>query len=1167
MYSSLKIRQLAAAWGVTLFTALSPLAAHPPQEEGHPTVAQVEQLIEQLSESEAEDTPALLATYEQTLKALRAAESSRIQALQYAAEVAEAPALLDAVRADLEQEGGTGPLVADSSLPLAELIAAAERSEAELDAARAHVDELESIADQRTNRKAALPGDIAQAQQALSSTEESLAATPLNADNAPRRGLLHAQAAQHRARLEALKAERGAYEARSELLPLRRDRAAREYSVAEARFNALQDQLGSRRELDGEAAATESNAQFAAAAASIPQLAPLAEANLKVSALRSGENSVPRALNTARESLKQDREILNEIASRFRSTSRRERAGALLTEGAGFVLRRDYEWLPREAYLRAQATIHAKELSAAQVQLILLEEQRSELRDLESASYALFSPDTPDEESLDTVRRLLGVHRDSLDAVIKELGALTNILDERVHLGGELQVASASYRGFIEQRILWVRSSSDSIVQSLVSVPEHLGEMYRSVSARKLWSDLRNAAASRPLLSFLPLAFALSLLASRRFLRRTREQMGKEVRSYKSDRYIFTVRACVQTLLIALPLPLLAWTLAQLLEVSSQELVRAAGSALRETACVWLTLSFLYGLLEEKSVGPVHFKWPIAKTSAVRGTLRWFIPVAVPLAFVALALDRQSHTSWSDSVGRLSFIAAMIALASALHWLLREESTLWGTSLRKAEGLLSRTHRIWSLVATGLPIALVVLSLTGYYYTALQLELRARYSLALALGLVVINALMLRWLFMTRRRLAVSQALEARAQKAKSAKAEGVVGESGQSALDAEKVDIPAVDAQTRQLFRSSITLAVVLGLYLIWAATLPALKGLSRVQLLPHPAIVDVASQQEALPLVDASASVTQGNTNAGPSPSPLLAPGASSTSDSTEQSDGLPSVLTLADVLLATIFLLLTVVATRNLPALLELAVLQRLPLDSGSRHALSTLMRYLILMIGVSAISGALGVGWQQVQWLAAALTFGLAFGLQEIFANFVSGVIILIERPVRVGDIVTVGSTEGRVTQLRMRATTILDWDRKEYLVPNKEFITSSVVNWTLSDPITRIVISVGIAYGSDTARARALLLEVARSNALVADDPAPSALFRRFGDSTLDFELRVFVENRDLWPKLIDQLHSSIDAAFRDAGIEIAFPQRDLHIRSAAGLSSTVLHSRKQVEED
>jgi potassium-dependent mechanosensitive channel len=150
----------------------------------------------------------------------------------------------------------------------------------------------------------------------------------------------------------------------------------------------------------------------------------------------------------------------------------------------------------------------------------------------------------------------------------------------------------------------------------------------------------------------------------------------------------------------------------------------------------------------------------------------------------------------------------------------------------------------------------------------------------------------------------------------------------------------------------------------------------------------------------------------------------------------------------------------------------------------------------------------VGWARLQWLAAAFTFGLAFGLQEIFANFVSGLIILVERPVRVGDVVTVAGIEGRVTRLQMRSTTIQDWERREFLVPNKEFITGSLLNWTLSDPVSRVVIKVGVAYGSDVKLAEKLLLETARDNKhVLTESCGPSRRALPTSRSTLPSERR------------------------------------------------------------
>jgi potassium efflux system protein len=174
-------------------------------------------------------------------------------------------------------------------------------------------------------------------------------------------------------------------------------------------------------------------------------------------------------------------------------------------------------------------------------------------------------------------------------------------------------------------------------------------------------------------------------------------------------------------------------------------------------------------------------------------------------------------------------------------------------------------------------------------------------------------------------------------------------------------------------------------------------------------------------------------------------------------------------------------------------------------------------------------------------------GIGFGLQEIVANFISGLIILFERPVRVGDVVTVGDTDGVVTKIRIRATTIRNWDRKELLVPNKEFITGRVLNWSLSDHVTRLMVPVGVAYGTDVDRALALMREAAEEHPRVLDDPKPVLSFESFGDNSLTLVLRAFIDDLDHRLGTITDLHKAIVGKFRQAGIEISFPQRDLHL--------------------
>ena len=190
----------------------------------------------------------------------------------------------------------------------------------------------------------------------------------------------------------------------------------------------------------------------------------------------------------------------------------------------------------------------------------------------------------------------------------------------------------------------------------------------------------------------------------------------------------------------------------------------------------------------------------------------------------------------------------------------------------------------------------------------------------------------------------------------------------------------------------------------------------------------------------------------------------------------------------------------------------VLQRLPLDSGLRYALTTVTRYLIVLVGMAVGFQFLGVGWSSVQWLAAAVSVGLGFGLQDIFANFVSGLIILFERPLRVGDTVTIGDTNGTVTQIRIRGTTIRGWDGKDLVVPNKTILTTNLLNWTLSDSMSRVDFLIAPDYGTDTEKVRRILLEIAAQDPRVMKDPPPTVTFSGFGAAALDFRLSVFVES-------------------------------------------------------
>jgi potassium efflux system protein len=235
------------------------------------------------------------------------------------------------------------------------------------------------------------------------------------------------------------------------------------------------------------------------------------------------------------------------------------------------------------------------------------------------------------------------------------------------------------------------------------------------------------------------------------------------------------------------------------------------------------------------------------------------------------------------------------------------------------------------------------------------------------------------------------------------------------------------------------------------------------------------------------------------------------------------------------------------------LEQYWLKKTRLDHGARDAAATTSGYVGIGVAMLVSLSVAGVEFTNLAIIAGALSVGIGFGLQNIVNNFVSGLILLVERPIRTGDWIVVGSTEGYVKKISIRSTQIQTFDRADVIVPNSELISGQVTNWMLSDPWGRVTVPVGVAYGSDTARVTQILLDLASKHPLVITNypgvGQPRVLFRAFGDSSLDFELRCFIRDVDKRLITISDLNLAIDAAFREAGIESPFPQRDVHFRN------------------
>jgi small-conductance mechanosensitive channel len=259
--------------------------------------------------------------------------------------------------------------------------------------------------------------------------------------------------------------------------------------------------------------------------------------------------------------------------------------------------------------------------------------------------------------------------------------------------------------------------------------------------------------------------------------------------------------------------------------------------------------------------------------------------------------------------------------------------------------------------------------------------------------------------------------------------------------------------------------------------------------------------------------------------------------------------SRVTLGLVLAAAACLYGALLASRVLQFILMRDVLSRRRVDYGIGISIMRLLHYAIVLIGVLLTLSILGFKLTNLTIIASALSVGIGFGLQTIVNNFVCGLILLFERPIKVGDIIQLGEQWATIRRIGLRATVIQTFDQADIVVPNSDLVTNQVTNWTLTDRNMRIILTVGVAYGSDIPLVLQTLQESTGEHPRVLKKPAPLIYFMGFGDSSLDFQLRVWIDDIDYMNNVRSELNQAIDRKFRERGIEIPFPQRDLHLRS------------------
>nr|WP_200552944.1 mechanosensitive channel MscK [Kosakonia sp. LAM2021] len=695
------------------------------------------------------------------------------------------------------------------------------------------------------------------------------------------------------------------------------------------------------------------------------------------------------------------------------------------------------------------------------------------------------------DEVHDALLQVVDMRRELLDQLNKQLGnQLMMAINLQVNQQ-QLMSVSKSLQEILTQQIFWVNSNKPMDWEWFKSFPKALRDQVKSTKITVNWEKAWPAVAIA-FLAGLPLLLIAGVIRWRlRWLKSYQAKLAAQVGQLRSDSQLHTPKAIFIDLIRALPVCLLILAVGLILLTMQLNISELLWAFSKKLALFWLVFGLCWKVLEKDGVAVSHFNMPAQLTSHWRRQIVRISLALLPLHFWSVVSELSPLHLMDDVIGQFVILVNLLVI-TALVWPMFRES--WRDKESHSMRLVTVT------VLAIVPIALMVLTATGYFYTTLRLSGRWIETVYLVIIWNLLYQTVLRGLSVAARRIAYRRAL---------ARRQNMVKEGAEGAEPQEEPTI-ALEQVNQQTLR--ITMLVMVALFgvvfwAIWSDLITVFAYLDSITLWHYNG-------------TEAGAAVTKS--------------------------------VTLGSLLFAVIVFVVAWALIRNLPGLLEVLILSRLNMRQGSSYAVTTILNYIIIAVGALTVFGSLGVSWDKLQWLAAALSVGLGFGLQEIFGNFVSGLIILFERPVRIGDTVTIGTFSGTVSKIRIRATTITDFDRKEVIIPNKAFVTERLINWSLSDTITRVVIRIGVAYGSDLDKVKKVLLKAAMEHPKVMHDPEPAVFFTTFGASTLDHELRLYVRELRDRSYTVDELNRTIDKLCRDNDIDIAFNQLEVHLRNDKG---------------
>jgi potassium efflux system protein len=1081
----------------------------------------------------AEAKVALTDVYNLVLERLLDGENDNIKAANFKAkrdfapqELSELEDRIQLIRDQL-RDPAYDPLDAYAELTLAQLEVQLAAKVAEASSLRNAKTTDEATRNALTQRPGLARTELAEAQSRIETLNSQVASAQTEdltdterAQNALLRASLFAR--QHQA--GALEQEIAAIQPQINALDKRMTLRGVELLQTEGIVRALQIETGSARTMNAEQQLSDAEDALQNVADRHPYVQEYARDNInlliKLGRMVESEENLPTTEARIRGQLDQvsaDANVTNQILENNK-----------VSRSYGVHLRQLRQKQPSLGLIRNQIAVRSEQLQDALFQRIVNQEALQTFNatsvnfDLEIAQYEgarLKNAETPIEfpeispDDIEDLSKLLDYRRDYLNELASFSAQRAAKLEEVNALETALLNDARRLCELLDGRLLWLPSTDAIGFDWPKKMFFGATQSFTVANVNLAWKSVQRGFQLNYYIAIIALVMAGVFVVIRERLTSTMASMSKRVGRVQQDSYILTPVAILDGLLRIAPWALFPLALGLIVLGGSRGDDLSIGLTKYLTAIAALIMLFL--TLREWSrknaLFDLHFRVDKELRHRMIAHIPWFIVAqAIGLGLVGLTRDNFDYDSGLAAIGVLGFVILSISIsmmAVKLYW---ARPDIKRKNFTEADGIYVRNEKWFFALALFLPIITAILACIGYYESARLLLWRLFLSFGVLMLAYVLHGLMKRSVVIAQRRLALEQAKSRRDQAIKTRSDKVAAEERGEVAvpkLDYEQIDLETINRQSSQLVTVTVFLATIAAIWALWANLLPALSFFNKFE----------------LPFGNYTVTGV----------------------------DGLPvkHVVTLWNLMQALGIALITWLAGRNLPSFLDVFILKRLNVVQSTRFAITTVLGYMIFIVGALIAFDTIGTRWSQLQWIVAALGVGIGFGLQEIIANFISGLIILFERPVRIGDYVTIGEDSGTITRIQIRATTLIDLDNKEILIPNKALVTERVTNWTLSNSITRLKISVGVAYGSDTGLAHKTILDTVKANKNVLATPEATALFLGFGDSSLDFEVRVFLRDFAQRFRVSHELHMAIDQALREVNIEIPFPQRDLHIKN------------------